>query len=74
MRIHVKKIVDNIYYFFSRTDAVTIVMSKILNVLPKGKSTSDSNLILTKFFMYTVGSSSFITLIFLLVSSFFVTF
>ena len=59
MRSHVKKIVDNIYHFFLRTDATTIIMSRILNVLPKGKSSSDSNLIFMKSFLYSTGSSSF---------------
>ena len=68
MRIHVKKFWI-IFTIFLRADATAIIMSRISNVLPKGKSTSDSNLIFMKSFLYLIGSSSFITSIYLLVSS-----
>ena len=60
----------NIYHFYSRTDAATIIISRILNVLLEGKSSSDSNLIFMKSFLYLIGSSSFIISICFLVSFF----
>ena len=39
-------------------DAATIIISEILNVLLKGKSSSDSNLIFVNYFLYLIGSNN----------------
>ena len=58
--IHVNRLVDNICYLLEKTDLVTIIMLRILDILPKGKSSSDSNLIFMKSFLYSIVSLLFI--------------
>ena len=36
--ICLKNFVDTIYYFFKKTDDVTIIISGIISVIPKGKA------------------------------------
>ena len=66
--ICLKKVVDAIYHFFFKTDDVTIIISGIISVITKGKSSSDSNLVFVKFLLNSTGSRSFIVSICLLVS------
>ena len=43
-----------------RTYLATVIIPEILNILPNGKSSSDLNLILCDFFLYSIGSPPFI--------------
>ena len=63
-----KKICGYYLPFFFKTDDVTIIISGIISVIPKGKSASDSNLVFVKFLLNSTGSRSFIVSICLLVS------
>ena len=66
--ICLKKFVDTIYLFFFKADDVTIIISGIISVIPKGKSASDSNLVFVKFLLNPTSSRSFVVSICLLVS------
>ena len=54
--IHVKRLVDNTCCFLKKTDLTIITHRGIFNILPKGKSSSDSNLIFIKLVSYSIGS------------------
>ena len=49
-----------IFVVFLKRDPATVIVQVILNISPKGKSTSDSSLIFKKPFLYLIGSPPFI--------------
>ena len=66
--IHSRK--KKLWMSFSwKADLRTITIPRILNILPKGESSSDSNLIIMKYLLYSIGSPLFIASIWFLVLS-----
>ena len=50
-----------VVFFKKKTDSIAIIHTGIFNILPKGKLSSDSNLIFVKSFPYLVGLTSLVT-------------